>query len=278
MPRFRPTRLPQPRLAAVGTGLVLLAVFLLGFAVYLYGLSGVQEARAQSGLYEQIQLELANEVAPLGATAPGRPVAILTIPAIGVHDMVVVQGTSPENLTLGPGHLADTPLPGQAGVSEIYGRRATFGGPFSRLDQLRAGDAITIITGQGKSVYQVAAVGSSQTEIQDPESNRLVLLTASSAAVPTYYTDVDARLTSTAQPSDPAAAVISGSELPLAGDAGSLGLTLLWGMALVAVSAAGTVAATRWSPWLAWLAAAPLALAVLWNLYQNLSALLPNVY
>ena len=55
-------------------------------------------------------------------------------------------------------------------------------------------------------------------------------------------------------------------------------LTLMWGLALVIVSVAGTVAAARWSPWLAYLAAAPLALAVLWNLYQSLAALLPNVY
>ena len=44
------------------------------------------------------------------------------------------------------------------------------------------------------------------------------------------------------------------------------------------ISVAGTVAAARWSPRLAYLAAAPLVLAVLWNLYQSLAALLPNVY
>ena len=41
-----------------------------------------------------------------GPTAPGSPVAILTIPSIGVRDLIVVQGTSPQNLTLGPGHKA----------------------------------------------------------------------------------------------------------------------------------------------------------------------------
>ena len=53
---------------------------------------------------------------------------------------------------------------------------------------------------------------------------------------------------------------------------------MMWALALVIVSAAGTVAAARWSPWLAYLAATPLVLAVLWNLYQNLAALLPNLY
>jgi sortase A len=119
----------------------------LGFAGYLYVLSSVQESRSQVLEYARLRGELAGQVAPLGPTAPGSPVAVLGptapgspvaplgptapgspvavlgIPGIGVRNMVVVEGTSPENLTLGPGHLRDTPLPGQAGVSEIFGRR-----------------------------------------------------------------------------------------------------------------------------------------------------------
>ncbi len=176
-------------LRAVGVALILLGAFVLGFAVYLYGLSGVQEARSQSVLYQRLQGELANQVAPLGSAAPGAPaatpgspgiplatpgvpVAILRIPAIGVHDLVVVEGTSPEDLTLGPGHLNDTPLPGQAGVSEIFGRRATFGAPFARLAQLRPGDVIQVITGQGTSTYRVAAIGNSAYVINDLAPNR----------------------------------------------------------------------------------------------------------
>src|SRR5262249_25125790 len=115
----------------------------------------------------------------------GVPMAVLSIPAIGINNMVVVEGTSPGNLTLGLGHLPDSSLPGQSGVSEIYGRRATFGGPFSRLGELRTGDVITVVTGQGKAIYKVAGVGSSHLVINDPWPNRLVLLTASSATVST---------------------------------------------------------------------------------------------
>ena len=57
-----------------------------------------------------------------------------------------------------------------------------------------------------------------------------------------------------------------------------LGLIMAWALALALVSAAGTIAVTRWSRWPAYLVTAPLLLAVLWNLYQALSALLPNVY
>jgi sortase A len=265
-------------LRGVGIGLTLLGVFLLGFAVYLYGLSGVQEARSQTILYSALKIKLANQVAPLGATTPGAPVAILNIPSIGVRNMVVVEGTSPENLTLGPGHQRDTPLPGQNGVSEVYGRRATFGAPFARLDQLRRGDKISVITGQGTSSYTVEALGSSRLVVQDPAPNRLILLTAGSPYVPSYYLYADADLTSAVHQDPGGLPAITSAETALSGDDSALVLTMVWGMALALVSAAGTVAAARWSPWLAYLATAPLALAVLWNLYQSLAALLPNVY
>jgi sortase A len=276
----RPPRGPErPILQAVGVGLLLLAVLALGLAGYLYFLSGVQEARSQRLLYTQLQNELANQVAPLGPAAPGSPVAVLDIPAIGIRDMVVVQGTSPENMTLGPGHLRDTPMPGQAGVSEIFGRRTTFGAPFARLGELRPGDVIITITGQGRSVYRVAAVGSSQAvRIDDPEPNRLLLVTAASPVVPSYYIEIDARLVSVARPGPPVVRVLNAPELALAGDDGALVLTFIWGVALAGVSALGTYAALRWNLWAAYLAAVPLAIAVLWNLYQSLSALLPNVY
>ena len=279
-PAPAPARAPErPILAAFGVGLLLLAILALGLAGYLYFLSGVQEARAQTILYTQLQYELANQVAPLGPTAAGSPVAVLDIPAIGIRDMVVVQGTSPENMTLGPGHLRDTPMPGQEGLSEIFGRRATFGAPFARLDDLRPGDYIITITGQGRSVYRVAAIGTSQAvRIVDPAPNRLLLVTAASPVVPSYYIEVDARLISVTRPGPPVVRVLNAPELALAGDDGALVLTFIWGVALAAVSAVGTYAALRWNLWAAYLAAVPLAIAVLWCLYQSLSALLPNVY
>jgi sortase A len=263
---------------AVGLAVTLLGVFLLGFAAYLYGLSGVQEARSQTNLYKQLSNELGNAVAPVGPTTPGAPVAILNIPSIGVRDLVVVEGTTSENLTLGPGHLRDTPLPGQGGTSVIFGRRATFGAPFSRLAQLQPGDKITAITSQGTSSYTVAALGDSHRLVENPAPNQLILLTAGSSTVPTYYVYVDATLTSTAQQSPGGLPDISTQETALSGDDNALVLTTLWAFALALVSVGATVAAARWSPWLAYLCAAPIVLAVLWNLYDNLAAVLPNVY
>jgi sortase A len=89
---------------------------------------------------------------------------------------------------------------------------------------------------------------------------------------------VDADLTSRAQPSPGGHLVISTDETALSGDDAALAVIALLAIALALLSVAGTVAAIRWSPWLAYLSVAPIALAVLWILYQNLATVLPNVY
>jgi sortase A len=262
----------------IGIGLILLGAFLLGFAGYLYGISGIQESRVQSTSYATLRAKLGQATAPLGATTPGAPVAILDVPAVGIKNMVVVEGTSPENLELGPGHVRNTPLPGQSGVAVILGRRATFGAPFGRLMELSRGDKMTVITGQGRSSYTIVARGDSRHLVKDPAANRLLLFTACSPLIPTSYCYLDADLTSTPQQDPGGRPAITTAETPLSGDTSVLVLTMVWGLALVIISVAGTVAAARWSPRLAYLATAPVVLAVLWNLYQSLAALLPNVY
>jgi sortase A len=256
----------------------LLAMLVLGFAGYLYFLSGVQEARAQTGLYATLQAELAKATAPLGSPPPGTPVAVLNVPAIGLRNEVVVEGTSPENMTLGPGHLRDTPLPGESGISVLYGRRASFGAPFSRVPQLRPGDKIMVTTGQGTATYVVKLVGNSKNRILiNTAPNQLMLITADSALVPSHYIEVDANLASAVQ-ATPGRPAISQAETALSNDPTALILCMAWGMALVIVSVGGTIAAARWSRWPAYIVIVPIALAVVWNLYQNLSALLPNLY
>jgi hypothetical protein len=96
--------------------------------------------------------------------------------------------------------------------------------------------------------------------------------------MPTTYCYYDADLTTAPQQDPGGLPPITQSETALSGDTSALVLTMMWGLALVGVSAVSTVAAARWSPWLAYLTAAPLIAAVLWNLYQSLAALLPNLY
>jgi sortase A len=296
----------QPRssdgtLRSVGLALTLLAVVILGFVGYLYVLSGVQEARAQTTLYARLQGELSAGVAPTGpvipghpaspaslAAAPGDPVAVLDIPAIGISDMVIVEGTTPENLTLGPGHLRDTPLPGQAGISVVFGRRATFGGPFGSLPRLRAGDVITTTSSQGEARYQVISVSDSSKPVPFSHiPNQLLLVTADSTIAPAHYIEVEARFVDaviafTKQPTPfPESGYfppVSAAEAVLGRDSYALIQAMAWAIALAAAALVGSYLAGRWARWPAWIVTIPILLAIIWNLYQALSALLPNLY
>ncbi len=275
-----------------GLTITLLAVAILGFVGYLYFLSGVQEARAQTTLYARLAGELGAAVAPVGpaipghpaqpaslAAVPGDPVALLDIPAIGIANMVIVEGTSPENLTLGPGHLRDTPLPGQAGISVVFGRRATFGAPFSDLPRLREGDLITTTTSQGQSRYQVITISASSKPVPFSEiPNQMLLVTADSPVAPAHYVEVEAKLLSSAFPESGYLPAVGSSEGALGRDSYALIPAMAWAIALAAAALLGSLAAARWARWPAWIVAVPVIAAIVWNLYESLSALLPNLY
>jgi sortase A len=273
------TRTRDAVLRSAGIAVTLLATLLLTFVGYLYFLSGVQEARAQTTLYAQLAGELTQGIGPVGATTPGSPVAILDIPQIGIHNDVVVEGTSPEDLTEGPGLLRDTVLPGQAGISVIFGRRATFGAPFARIPQLIKGDIITATTSQGVADYVVISVSDSAKPVPFSEiTNQLLLVTADSSLAPAHYVEVEAKLTSKAQQEPGNLPEVGPSEAALGRDAYALIPAAFWALLLAVIAFGGSYLAARWSKWPAWLVTIPLVLAVTWNLYQALSALLPNLY
>jgi len=277
---------------SVGVTLTLLAVAILGFVGYLYVLSGVQEARAQTTLYARLQSEFAQATAPTGPAVPGHPVvpaslgavpgdpvALLDIPAIGISNMVIVEGTSPENLTLGPGHLRDTPLPGQAGISVVFGRRATFGAPFGNLPLLRKGDLITTTTSQGQARYQVISISASSKPVPFSDiPDQMLLVTADSRIAPAHYVEVEAKLVTSPFPESGYLPAIGSSEVALGRDSFTLIPAMAWAIALAAAALLGSLAAGRWARWPAWTVTIPVILAILWNLYESLSALLPNLY
>ena len=73
----------------------------------------------------------------------GQAVGRLRIPRLGLS-AVVVKGTQPADLRRGPGTFEQAPFPGAHGTAAIAGHRTTYGAPFRDIDQLRAGDAITV--------------------------------------------------------------------------------------------------------------------------------------
>lgn len=258
---------------------VLLGSVLFGFLVYVYGLSGLSEQHAQSTLRQTFANKLAQAVAPVGPVTPGTPVAALTIPRLGLDQTVVVEGTNAHDLTAGPGHRRDTVLPGQVGVSVIYGRRMTFGAPFAHLERLQVGDVITAITGQGTAKYRVSSFGDSEHPAPANSANRLILVTADAGVVPHQLLIVSADLMTKPRPSAGALPAVPTDETTLAGGgSGSLLPMLLWSQALLMLAIGVPLLAHRWSPAAVYLCAAPIALAVLWNFYENVALLLPNMY
>ena len=78
----------------------------------------------------------------------------IAIPRIGLH-AVLVEGTAEADLAQGPGIYAGDYLPGEGRLVYIAGHRTTYGAPFSHLERLRPGDAISIAMPYGTFVYVV---------------------------------------------------------------------------------------------------------------------------
>ncbi len=85
----------------------------------------------------------------------GESFAFMNIPKIGIEDLVLYEGVDLGTLKSGPGHMPDTPLPGQAGNSVISGHRTTYGRPFFDFDLLEVGDRIEVQSATGVHVYEV---------------------------------------------------------------------------------------------------------------------------
>jgi sortase A len=84
----------------------------------------------------------------------GQALGRIRIPRIGAK-YVVVEGTSHDDLTKGPGHYPDTPLPGLRGTVAIAGHRTTYLAPFHDVDELKPGDPITLDMPYGRFTYAV---------------------------------------------------------------------------------------------------------------------------
>ncbi|HJQ96405.1 MAG TPA: sortase [Acidimicrobiia bacterium] len=99
--------------------------------------------------------------APVLVAEPTVPVGVpfgrIEIDKIGL-DAVLFEGVDRDTLKLGPGHMPDTPLPGQPGNAVISGHRTTYGRPFFDVDQLVVGDTIEIETALGMNIYAIRQI------------------------------------------------------------------------------------------------------------------------
>lgn len=285
-PRHLPRR-PLGTLAVVAlwssAAISLLCLWLVLSAVVL---GSVQNRSEQGRLYDTFREQLANGTAPLGPTTPGEPVALLRSPEAGLNDAVVVEGTSAGQTQRGPGHRRNTVLPGQQGVSVLFGRSATYGASFGGITGLRPGDRITATTGQGEFDYRVDGVRRSGDLLPlplAPAAGRLTLATLEGATWSNGFTAhnvvyVDA--TMQAKGRLPGAAHVSrvqDSEQLMMGDSAAILLLLLWVQVLLVAGCALGWTQARWGPWQSWIVGVPVLLVVLWSASTVAVQLLPNL-
>jgi sortase A len=311
--RPRPAHRPLPttsRWYVPAAALGVVSVMLIGFCLQIALIGNVTYQRSQQIALADFRYDLARATAPVGQSftpqpeiqaqaiagekevtlvAPvpllnafGTPVAAMSIPALGMRDTVVLEGTSPSVTQDGPGHERNSVLPGQEGWSLIYGRAWSYGGPFGDIATLKAGDRIRMVTGQGKHIYAVTGVrrpGDPLPQRQQGQG-RLVLGTADGKAfTPDGVVYVDAVLTSAVTPTPPRRVLdLEPSEKLMAGDSSAWFTILLWTQGLMIAVLALAWARTAWGRSQAWIVGVPVLAAMGIGTANSLALLLPNVF
>lgn len=133
-------------LDVIGRTLIASGLLLLAFVGYQLWGTGIAETRAQSTLEKQFRSQ------PVAIPVYGGIVGKIEIPSIEVEKWVVA-GVGYKELERGPGLFSGSPLPGQLGNVAIAGHRTTFGAPFSRINEVKDGDVITMTTTKGSFTY-----------------------------------------------------------------------------------------------------------------------------
>ena len=166
-------------LRLVGWGLISAAALVSLFLVYQLFVTDFFNARSQAVAAKELETAfitrraeidfptvttLATPEAPPApelieepAALVGDPFGRITIERIGL-DAVIFEGVDVATLKLGPGHMPETPLPGQPGNAVISGHRTTYGRPFFDLDQLAVGDSIGVETALGLNTYTIREI------------------------------------------------------------------------------------------------------------------------
>jgi sortase A len=221
---------------AIATSIALLFVLFAGFE---FGLTKLIEARWQREALRDFKSRVASGETTVAnfVPQPATPVGILSIPILNVRQ-VIIEGTTPNILKEGPGHVRGTPLPGQVGNAVIEGRRTTYGAPFARIDELVQGDEIDVTTGEGVFTYLVTGTSTimpGQPDALASSQDNVLTLTTSQPAL-----SVRGRFVVRASLQGPAFAAaarpavpLEQKEIGLAGDDAAAWPAALWSAALV---------------------------------------------
>ena len=289
--RVPATRHTSPSVLFASTALCVLAALALSFVGEVTFLGALTHNRDQITKLDDLRGDLANATAPVGPLddqgrelATGAPVAVLEIPSLGLRE-VVSEGTASGVTMSGPGHRRDSVLPGQAGVSVVFGRSSAFGAPFGDIAALKPGSAVLTVTGQGKAEYRVTAVRRAGDPLPQPlpaGSSRLLLVTADGPSFqPTGVVMVDATAVTKAFGTGPQLrpSQLEPADRLLAGDVSNTNLfpLVLWCQLLLVLTGSLVWATVRWGRWQTWLAGVPTVLAVGLEVIDHLCQMLPNL-
>jgi len=263
-----------------GSGALL--VLILGLFVFAKVFTPMAEDRSQALLEKEFIPALLNGVAPVGYPIEvGTSVALLEIKDINLR-RVVVEGTRAEELTKGPGHLVGSAIPGQPGTSAILGRSSRYGSAFARLDELQAGQEVTVTTAQGVHTYEV--VDSTVRSANDSaaftgERNMLLLITGVGGASPDQRLVVRTLLTSSVFPAGTSATDVqtTTAELGLEGSTRSPMQLTIWLFLLLILLISLIPLTEKIGKRVTWLIAAPLIAVVLFQVWHHASLMYPSI-
>jgi sortase A len=172
-------------------------------------------------------------------------------------------------------------LPGQAGVSVLFGRSVSYGGPFRDIASLQPGDPIVVTTGQGQFTYVVAHAGE-RIPTSTTVASQLLLVTSAGTGwragwAPSHAVYVDAVLHGKPVVGIAPDGLTKPADLPMHGDTSQLFPLVLWMQLLVLGVLGIVVGRARWGTWQPWLIGVPVVLAALWGASSSVWVLLPNL-
>jgi sortase A len=315
----------------VGRVLLVTGILLLLFVAYQLWGTGIYTARAQSKLRDEFAQTLKNAkagtststtttspdpattdpdsptvVLPTTTLAPAPPppgegdaIGYIKIPKIGLGTdtpMVVVEGVGVSDLEKGPGHYPGTPFPGQEGNVAIAGHRTTYLHPFGDVDQLSAGDEITLTTVQGTFTYRITRdpfpVSPDSVSVLNPTpdpsrpGHYLATLTLTTcnpkySAAQRLIVQAELELPVGAVPLPPAPGTNTGTPTKisgLSGDSSSRLPAFVWGLIVAFIGGLWWFLFHRYKHWYVWIAGVIPFLLVLFFFYTYVERLLPANY
>ncbi len=161
---------------------VLIGCFLLAYVGFSY-FSMYREQRRLAHEWAEQQKQASNVASATQAAIHDDGLTRVSIPKINL-DVIMVEGTSHKQLSLGPGHIKSTPAPGEIGNAVISAHRDTF---FRHIYELSKGDQILVRRRGHTYTYEVTGkkiVKPTDLSVLAPSREaKLTLITC----YPTYY-------------------------------------------------------------------------------------------